>query len=79
MMQKNKRRQWWKPHLKYPDPIQNRFWKTNIRARQYNALMTPRNNNMKSNQMQLTSQPKTLEMVAYLLPKEELRKLKNDL
>ena len=44
----------WKPHLKYPGPVRNPFWKAKLGARQYSTPMTPRNNNLKSHEMKLT-------------------------
>ena len=42
---------------------------TKLRAYQYNAPMTPRNDNMKSNETQLTRQPMTVEMTTIPLRK----------
>ena len=59
-----------KPYLKYPDSTRSSSWETKQGARQNNASMTPRNNNLKSNEMKLTWQSMTVEMKTLPCPSE---------
>ena len=49
-----KRCQWGKPHLKYPDRLRNNSEKIKLGAHQYNASITRSKANLKSNKSLLT-------------------------